>query len=380
MGTFDWKLTIKTNITMLKIVGLWPVGDETYTFSLYTLYTIISIFTFIYCHNFFQVCNIFFILDDLEALTATVFVLLTELLCILKAYYIIQNMKILKQLMVTLNSEMFQPKNLRQRDIVEPSLNSWKMVYTVFGSMAFGTLFFWATFPFLDKLVQQHKLPFLAWYPWDTKISPFYEITYVYQMASISFICLVNLNVDTLIAALNMYTGAQCDILCDDLRHIHEFADVNARLISCVQHHKAILKFAANSNQFFSWIVLVQFFVSAVSIGMTMFQLTVVAAFSSQFYSSIFYANAVIVEIFMYCWFGNEVEIKSSNIPYAVFESDWTEASLEVQKNVVFFILRCQKPIKISALNLFYLTLDTFVRIMRTSWSYFAVLHQVSEE
>ncbi|KAJ3663422.1 hypothetical protein Zmor_007685 [Zophobas morio] len=380
MDTFDWKLTIKRNIIMLKIAGLWPAGDETYKFNLYTLYAIVSILTFVYGHNFFQSFNIIYILDDLEALTATIFVSLTEMLAILKSYYLIQNMKILKQLMVTLNGEMFQPKNLRQKDIVEPSLNSWKMVYTVFSSMTMGAIFFWATFPFLDKSVQEHRLPFLAWYPWNSKISPFYEMTYVYQMASVCFICIVNLNIDTLIAALNMYIGAQCDILCDDLRHIHEFADVNARLISCVQHHKAILRFVGNSNQFFNWIVLVQFFVSAISIGMTMFQLTVVAAFSSEFYSCLFYGNAVVVEIFMYCWFGNEVEIKSSNIPYAVFESDWTDASLEVQKNVVFFILRCQKPIKVSALNLFYLTLDTFVKIMRTSWSYFAVLHQVNEQ
>ncbi|XP_063926025.1 odorant receptor 4-like [Zophobas morio] len=338
MDTFDWKLTIKANIIMLKMVGLWPAGDETYKFNIYTLYTTVSILAFVYGHNFFQAFNIIFILDDIEALTATIFVLLTDMLAIMKSYYLIQNIKIIKQLMVTLNSEMFQPKNLRQKDMIEPSLNSWKMVYTVFSSMAYSTLFFWGTFPFLDNLVQQHQLPFLAWYPWNAKVSPLYEITYAYQMASVSFICILNLNIDTLIAALNMYTGAQCDILCDDLRHIHEFADINARLKSCV------------------------------------------AAFSSQFYSSLFYVSAVVVEIFMYCWYGNEVEIKSSNIPYAVFESDWTETSLEVQKHIVFFILRCQKPIKLSALNLFYLTLDTFVTIMRTSWSYFAILHQVSEK
>ena len=227
---------------MLKMVGLWPAGDETYKFNIYTLYTTVSILAFVYGHNFFQAFNIIFILDDIEALTATIFVLLTDMLAIMKSYYLIQNIKIIKQLMVTLNSEMFQPKNLRQKDMIEPSLNSWKMVYTVFSSMAYSTLFFWGTFPFLDNLVQQHQLPFLAWYPWNAKVSPLYEITYAYQMASVSFICILNLNIDTLIAALNMYTGAQCDILCDDLRHIHEFADINARLKSCVRHHKAILK------------------------------------------------------------------------------------------------------------------------------------------
>ncbi|RZC40730.1 7tm 6 domain containing protein, partial [Asbolus verrucosus] len=278
MEKFDWKLTIERNIGMLKIVGLWPAGDDTYKPDLYTLYAIISITVFVLGHNFCQSFNIIYILDDLEALTATIFVSLTEMLAILKSYYLIRNMGILKQLMVTLTSDMFQPKNQNQKSLVKSSLNFWKSVYTVFSLMTLSTIFFWTTFPILDGSVREHRLPFLA----------------------------------------------------------------------C---------FAQNSNQFFNWIVL-----SAISIGMTMFQLTVVALFSSEFYSYLFYANAIVVEIFMYCWFGNEVEVKSSRFLYAVFEADWTEASLEVKKNLVFFTLRCQKPIKVSALNLFYLTLNTFMK------------------
>jgi hypothetical protein len=75
---------------------------------------------------------------------------------------------------------------------------------------------------------------------------------------------------------------------------------------------------------------------------------------------------------------------------------------MEVKKNMIFFVMRCQKPVKMSALDLFYLTLDTFMRvsclikniklfgygvvsankfllqILRAAWSYFALLHQVS--
>ncbi|RZC37375.1 hypothetical protein BDFB_006393 [Asbolus verrucosus] len=35
-----------------------------------------------------------------------------------------------------------------------------------------------------------------------------------------------------------------------------------------------------------------------------------VVPFSSEFFSLISYANAVLVEVFMYCWFGNELELK----------------------------------------------------------------------
>ncbi|XP_068912914.1 odorant receptor Or1-like [Tenebrio molitor] len=384
MKKFDWKLTIRLNIILLKVVGLWPKGDETYKCNLYTAYAIISGTLFTIGHNLLQTINLFFIYNNLEAVTATIFVSLTQLLAILKSYYLVQNMGILKQLMVTLNSEMFQPKNAKQKILIEPNLSFWKTIFRAYWGNACCTLFLWAVFPIIDNTVKEFRLPLLVWYPYNTKISPLYEITYIYQIICCYFICIINISVDTLIAALNMYIGAQCDILCDDLRNIDDYSKnssvdiVNERWINCIMHHKEILRFSENSHRFFNWIVLIQFFTSAVSIGLTMFQLTVVIPFTSEFYSFFFYLMSVTVEIFMYCWFGNEVEIKSSNIPYATFESNWIDATEETKKNILFFVLRCKKPIKMSALNLFYLSLDTFMKILRTSWSYFAVLHQVN--
>ncbi|RZC39416.1 odorant receptor 46a, isoform B-like [Asbolus verrucosus] len=68
----------------------------------------------------------------------------------------------------------------------------------------------------------------------------------------------------------------------------------------------------------------------------------------------------------------------SSQIPYSAFESDWTGIPLEAKKNLIIFIIRTQKPIKMSAINLFSLSLATFTTILRTSWSYFAVLRRVN--
>ncbi|KAJ3661817.1 hypothetical protein Zmor_006199 [Zophobas morio] len=368
MEKFDWKGTIKINIFLLKIVGLWPKGDEVYKCDLYTCYAITSTTLFTICHNLLQTINLFFIYKDLEALTASIFIALTQLLAILKSYYLVQNMGTLKHLMVTLNSNMFQPKNLEQRRLINPNLEAWKLLFKVYWGNACCTLLLWAIYPIMDGSVSQHRLPLLVWYPYTTESSPLYEITYIYQLMCSYFICIINISVDTLIAALNMYIGAQCDILCDNLKNInHHMGTVNSQWRKCIAHHKEILKFADNSQKFFNWIVLIQFFTSAVSIAFTMFQLTVVAPFSSEFYSFIFYLLSVTVEIFMYCWFGNQVEVKSSNICYAAFESQWVEADEDTKSIILFFNLRCQNPIKMSALNLFYLSLDTFMTVSITT-------------
>ncbi|RZC38603.1 7tm 6 domain containing protein, partial [Asbolus verrucosus] len=276
MAKYDWKITIKINILILKLVGLWPQEDESYRFNLYTFYSIISINIFINAHNFFQTMNIFFVYSDLEALTATIFVTLTDVLASVKAFYFTQNMKILKKLMINLNSEIFQPKSDRQLILITPGLNSWKAIYAAFWAPVATTLFLWAIFPILDGSVKQQRLPFSAWYPYNSKISPLYEITYMYQVISIWFLATANLNMDTLIAALMMYIGTQCDILCDDLRNLRDCigSEFNRKLVQCIQHYKTIVKFAKNCNKFFNMVVLGQFFTSTASLGLAMFQLT----------------------------------------------------------------------------------------------------------
>ncbi|RZC40827.1 7tm 6 domain containing protein, partial [Asbolus verrucosus] len=352
---------------MLKILGLWPPEDETYGCSFYTAYEVFNILFFQIGVIFFQTANLFLNLNNLGVVTKIIFALIMEMLAPLKSYSVIKNMGTLKQLMTTINSDLFQPKNSRQRSLIQPNLKAWKNTVGTFWFFSIGWLFSTMLYPVFDDTVE-YSLPFLAWYPYNIKISPQYELTYLHQFAAVSVITFTNITIDSLIAALNMYIGAQFDILCDDLRHFYDSTensseDVSDKLKKCIHHHREILKFAENANQFYNWLIFEEFFAGGVSIGLSMFQLTVVAPFTSEFHSHIAYTNGISVQVFMYCWFGNEIEIKSSKLTYAIFESDWTSLPLETKKELIIFLIRVQKPLKMSAFGLFYLSLETFVKV-----------------
>ncbi|KAJ3663588.1 hypothetical protein Zmor_007835 [Zophobas morio] len=378
---FNWLLTVKTNIIMLKITGLWPQG-KTYKADFYSLYAVISVSLFLLLDVLSGLINMMFLLTDLQALTATICTMATKIVAVFKVYYFIKNIGTLKKLMDILMSDMFQPKNARQRDLVQPSLDEWKMVFWMLYITSSGAVFFFSSYPLVDGFFKEYRLPFAAWYPYNTNRSPIYELTYLYQVISITYIAIVNVDIDTLIAALNTFVGTQFDLLCDNLKTLQEKETeillVRDKLIRCVRHHKEILSFAEKSNNFFNLIIFFQFFVSAVVLGLNLFQLTVVEPFSSEFYSFLSYENGTLVEIFMFCWFANEVTLKSEGVAYAAFESEWVNFSPDVKKEIIFFVTRCQRPLKISAMNIFYLSLETFMKILRAAYSYFAFLHQVN--
>ncbi|KAJ3663396.1 hypothetical protein Zmor_007666 [Zophobas morio] len=376
MEKIVWKDSLKINLLVLRLLGLWPRGDKVYTFDLYTVYAVFVITFFLSAHTLSQALNIFVVYSDLENLSETIFITVTNALNLVKIYYFIKNTKTLKELIEILTSDMFQATPL-QIKIVQPDLIFLKNVTLVLAGTVSSCLTFWCSFPLLDSSSRGNRLPFLSWYPFDTTTSPGYELTYLHQVVSIWALAASNLNLDTLISGLMVLIGAQCDILCDNLRNI-KAERFRQEFVKCILHHKVILKFSEKSNEFFNMIAFGQFFTSAACIAMTLFRLTVVSPRSSEFSSLTFYLGAIIQEIFLYCWFGNEIEIKSSQIGYAVFESDWIAASLSAQKSMAIFVLRCQKPIKMSAFKLFYLTVETYVAILRASWSYFTVLNKIN--
>nr|XP_015833040.1 PREDICTED: odorant receptor Or1 isoform X2 [Tribolium castaneum] len=390
---FDWKDTIKLNFLMMKIVGLWP--KEKYKINFYTLYTLISVNLFICGHVIFHTVAVFVVGRDLKHLIGALYMSLTETLLLVKICYFIKNSRLVKSLLTSLDGDIFQPKNEKQLELTNPSLIFWKKVHKSFAILVANTVFLFVSLPILSKSTKLYRLPLEAWYPYNTQKSPNYEITYLYQFISTLFRGMASVSMDTFIAALNMYIGVQCDILCDNLRNLNE-TNFMENLSLCIKHHKAIVRFdesllitvkiceqisfsfARECNKFYNGIVLGQFFSTSIALGLAMFLLSLVTPLSTESNTLLFYLGATTSEIFLYCWFGNEVDVKSSKIPYSAFESDWTGAPIEAKKNLLIFILRTQKPIKMSAINLFSLSLETFTTILRTSWSYFAVLRQVN--
>jgi hypothetical protein len=91
------------------------------------------------------------------------------------------------------------------------------------------------------------------------------------------------------------------------------------------------------------------------------------------------YIIGISTQVLLYCWFGNEVEIKvlpttsmpptfhfifqSSQIPYAIYKSDWFGRSVGVKTSLLILSVRCQQPVRITAINLFVLSLRTFVAV-----------------
>ncbi|CAH1373574.1 unnamed protein product [Tenebrio molitor] len=129
----------------------------------------------------------------------------------------------------------------------------------------------------------------------------------------------------------------------------------------------------------FGNIVCVQFATSVIVLCETLVMLSLTTIFSATYFMLLSYQTAIFIQIFLYCWFGNEVTIKSAMLNSATYNWRWYNYSSSYKKDLMFFMHRTQKPIVLLVGNIFPINLNTFTSILRSSWAYFMALRSVHE-
>jgi hypothetical protein len=82
-------------------------------------------------------------------------------------------------------------------------------------------------------------------------------------------------------------------------------------------------------------------------------------------------------QVGMYCWYGHVVMTTSDKIGRFAYISNWYESDLAIRKNLSIFLERTKRPVTLTAGKFVTLSLATLTSILRSSYSYFAVLQHL---
>ncbi|VEN47010.1 unnamed protein product [Callosobruchus maculatus] len=82
-------------------------------------------------------------------------------------------------------------------------------------------------------------------------------------------------------------------------------------------------------------------------------------------------------EQFVYCWYGNEIIVKSSIIYRSIYNTPWIDCDVQYRKLLIRMMSQAQRAITQRAGGLISLSTGTYATVLRTSYSYFTVLRQI---
>ncbi|XP_052566396.1 odorant receptor 63a-like [Culex pipiens pallens] len=162
-----------------------------------------------------------------------------------------------------------------------------------------------------------------------------------------------------------------------------DFNDVEKQffLHECIKHHTRALKFLGGINQIFSPVLVAQVFTSTSIICVIAFHTSANASErDSQTLVMILYLIAAFYQLLQFCWYGQRVQNESLQLPNSVYECDWYKCSKKFKTTLHILLLDVQKTVDISAYNMFVMSLETYLSIVKTAVSYFTALQTLTEE
>ncbi|XP_035741503.1 odorant receptor 13a-like [Vespa mandarinia] len=224
-----------------------------------------------------------------------------------------------------------------------------------------------------------------AIFPYDTKKSPYFEITWLGQfiatiLAGISYSCF-----DTFHAVFVLHLCGQLSVLRSNIRELAEIAKRDVALFQnrlgyIVNRHEKLYKFAIIVEDCFNLTLLGQTLISSAMFCMTGYRM--ITSMSAQeedlpIVGLIFYMIHVIytmLHLYIYCYVGETLLVESTGIAFSAYDCEWYD--LPPKKAICLLIVICRARIafQITAGKFCPFSLELFGAIIKTSAGYLSVL------
>ncbi|KAL0116261.1 hypothetical protein PUN28_011238 [Cardiocondyla obscurior] len=222
---------------------------------------------------------------------------------------------------------------------------------------------------------RKRQLPFRGWVPYNYSSFAIFCFTYGHQYVGIIVSCFIHVACDSLIVGLLMNLCCQITILRHRLRAI---VNGQTTLGDCVLQHCHIIKYAYMTNARCTTIISFQFVASTFLACSNLFHLSRITL-NATFIILFAYTFCILIQIFIYCWFGNKIKLMSYHLVDDIFESDWVMLNNKTKKGLLIIMMRAMKPIEFISAHVINMNLNSFVALIRTSYSIYNLLVQMQD-
>ncbi|XP_070161895.1 odorant receptor 67a-like [Polyergus mexicanus] len=368
--------TLPLSFALLTYTGYWqPINLTPIKHWAYSVYSVVMIFLL---HSF-AFCGLVdcFMIKDLETFIEKFSLFLSVLGVSCKVMNLVLCRDKIIDLTDMLLVDICVPRDNHEMNIQRKFDHNAKTI-TIYCEILNESTVFFGMIAQLRHFANTRTLPLSNWVPYDISSTAVYWATVLHQIIGLIVCANASVAHETLISGFMIQTCAQLDILChraqmlpDLLREAQKFSiskeDLKAREQSLVRelvhHHRYVYRFAERINTVFTLMILVQFSISSTVLCLSIYKMSTKSLLSFEFAWSLTYLGSMLMQIYLYCWFSNEVTLKSTEVGNAIYEMDWTILPVDLMKIVLLIITRSKKPIKITSGYIVTLSNESFMKV-----------------
>ncbi|KAH1013084.1 hypothetical protein HUJ05_012131 [Dendroctonus ponderosae] len=256
---------------------------------------------------------------------------------------------------------------------------------------------------FLGNTTCETFVPYYFYYPFDVSSPSSCHYLLFYMDLSLDIYASYIATFDSVFVILLNLLATQLNILGDALRTIRKRCvkrlqmkvdssslydadnpllenEMYNELTHCTKHLYLLLEVGNDIESIFTFLTLLQTIASLLIFASCLFVAARVKPTTPIFYSQLEYFSAVLSQLTVYCWFGNEITLASSAIPYSIYSSDWFSSSERFKKSMLLTMARLQRPLYVSIGKFTPLALTTLLSVIKGSFSYFTLFQSAGTD
>ncbi|XP_045496734.1 odorant receptor 94a-like [Colias croceus] len=338
-----------------------------------------------------QALKVYEVRENLGQVMGTMFLFLTHTDAIYKQILLWVQQGEIENLIAIMKGPRFNQCKKEHEGFLLNTARYAKLLLYCDNGLAISTCFLWFVYPIYLHLKGNH-IEFAIWLPYDENKDPNFYITSLYVWITTTWLAFSNTTMDVTISTLLSQSKAQLSILCYNLSTIveqskEESSRINESLSTILQrrfkdillHHMEIVKFTKSIENIFGNVLAYQFLIGGWIICASVYRLVDIEFGSLQFFSMLTYITCIMFEMFICCYYGSEVTYESIKLTDAAYCMDWVDMPVEIRKSLIIFMEGIKRPIRTMAGHIIPLSNDTFISVVKSSYSFYALLKSTSE-
>ncbi|XP_017778204.1 PREDICTED: putative odorant receptor 92a [Nicrophorus vespilloides] len=217
-----------------------------------------------------------------------------------------------------------------------------------------------------------------AWYNVDAQSTPQNQILFALQNGCALFIVSAYGAIYALIFSIVEHIILRIKHLKHSLKQIDEMDSLQEkqkRFKNCVIYHNSIInnisRLTDQMNRCFSIFMFVAVLVDTMIIGILVLQFLIESSLRVLLHLMGWVITLMIVSVS-----GQRLLDESSSLPLCVYNLNWFQYPSKFRKDLILMIIRSQRPLALKTGDFGVMSFETFLAILKTSYSYIALLKQ----
>ncbi|XP_075979475.1 odorant receptor 2a-like [Anticarsia gemmatalis] len=391
------------HIYWLKFYGMWYNNSSPtcLKYWLQMIYTLTVLWLVCFLPGIGEVVYLLRRRENIGDVAEGLYLFLSEMYTYFKVAVFWLKRKQVVALLEYLHCEEFRPREAEHRDIIRKSIKTARFVMTYYSTMCVGAVSVGIIMPLTENF---DILPTNVEYPnFDVYKTPAYVAVYIHHIYYKPATCIIDGVMDTILAAFVASAIGQIEILAFNLRNFEMIAErrqqrdikenkyteqytmhyyVRSVLKECILHHNCIIRYVSMIKSAFSLASALQFMLSVMVlclIGIQFLSIENPASHPMQIAWMGIYLTCMLIEVFILCWFGDELIWKSMDLRKAAFEGPWLNTDPKTNMYIIIFMERCKRPLSVTAGKIFTLSLDTYTLLINWAYKAFAVMRNMKK-